>query len=319
MNTIKVTPDFDHPLEQHSLDYEEVFDVKQNAFKIALVTNMNMGTRWKRKTKEERTLEDAVRISAKTTEVLLALGMDLEKDDEEQREWFEQHPPKIFRTETNRIPPGTPAVEIFRLMHIGVRNEVYFNTNPKYNLKEGLYKEVIDNSGRAVKKPLLGMELTYNGKKIKPRWTKSSGNTLACDARLKINAPPPLPPQDIYTSAVGSRLSALLNEYDRQVVKDAVQLRTYITNKLLEISNCGTPKDELRALELLGKISDVGLFVEKSEVNITHTTAAALEHSIKDKINRILGRSGVSIEDAEFKQVTNPELIYKSHEPSRSE
>ena len=79
-----------------------------------------------------------------------------------------------------------------------------------------------------------------------------------------------------------------------------MQLRTYITNRLIEISNCGNSKDELRALELLGKISDVGLFVEKSEITVVATTSAAIEHSIKDKINRLLGQHNLEIEDAVF-------------------
>jgi len=35
-------------------------------------------------------------------------------------------------------------------------------------------------------------------------------------------------------------------------------------------SDCGDTKHELRALELLGKISDVGLFAEKTEINVNH-------------------------------------------------
>jgi len=83
-------------------------------------------------------------------------------------------------------------------------------------------------------------------------------------------------------------------------VKDVFQLRTYITNRLVEISGCGNTKDELRALELLGKISDVGLFVEKSEINITTTSPAQIEHAIKEKLNRLLGRENIQIEEAEL-------------------
>lgn len=98
------------------------------------------------------------------------------------------------------------------------------------------------------------------------------------------------------------KLTALINEYDRQVVKDVFQLRTYITNRLIEISGCGSTKEELKALELLGKISDVGLFVEKSEINITMTSPAQLEHAIKEKINRLLGRENIDIDEAEFEE-----------------
>lgn len=110
------------------------------------------------------------------------------------------------------------------------------------------------------------------------------------------------------------KLTALLNEYDRQVVKDVFQLRTYITNRLLEISNCGSTKDELRALELLGKISDVGLFVEKSEITVTATTPAQIEHAIKEKINRLLGRQNVQIEEAEYDETDIEEENYEEED-----
>ena len=80
-------------------------------------------------------------------------------------------------------------------------------------------------------------------------------------------------------------------------------MRTYVTNKLIEVSSCGDVNKELRALELLGKISDVGLFSEKTEIHVTHTTDQ-LEHAIKDKINRLMGQ----IHEAEFEEVDTPAL-----------
>ena len=37
-----------------------------------------------------------------------------------------------------------------------------------------------------------------------------------------------------------------------------------------------------------GKHSDIGLFTERSEITIHHTTSASLENSIKDRIKRLL-------------------------------
>jgi hypothetical protein len=112
---------------------------------------------------------------------------------------------------------------------------------------------------------------------------------------------------DIAASAVmspytASKLGALLTEYDKQVVADSVQLRNFVTNKLLEATDCGQTRYELRALELLGKIADVGLFAEKVEVTVTHT-AEALEHEFKDFIMRAKAADGM-IEDAEFEEIT---------------
>lgn len=95
-------------------------------------------------------------------------------------------------------------------------------------------------------------------------------------------------PDKVYTEGVAVKLAALLNEYDKQIIADSAQVRTYVTNKLLDISHCGDVKHELRALEMLGKISDVGLFSEKSEITINAKTTIELESAIKEKINRLL-------------------------------
>ena len=110
-----------------------------------------------------------------------------------------------------------------------------------------------------------------------------------------------IPASALMDSYTASKLGALLTEYDKQVVSDSVQMRNYITNRLLETSNCGETRFELRALELLGKISDVGLFSEKLEVTVTHT-ASTLEHEIKDSIKRLMGKVN-QVEDAEFEEI----------------
>lgn len=112
-----------------------------------------------------------------------------------------------------------------------------------------------------------------------------------------------------YNNVAVAQLKSTLDEFDKQVIKDSDQLRRYITNKLVLISNCGIQKDELKALELLGKISDIGLFAEKSEIKITHTTSAALEDTIKERIGRLLAQKQPEpeevedIEDIEYEEV----------------
>mgnify|MGYP003343927250 CR=1 FL=1 len=95
-------------------------------------------------------------------------------------------------------------------------------------------------------------------------------------------------PPALYQGGVALKLSALLSEYDHRVVLDAAQARTYITNRLIEISTCGDSKSELRALELLGKMSDIGAFTDKSEITITHRSASDLKQVIHEKISRLL-------------------------------
>ena len=109
-------------------------------------------------------------------------------------------------------------------------------------------------------------------------------------------------PAQVFNTYTAVKLGSILSEYDKQVVEDSAQLRTYVTNKLVEASDCGNITLELRALEMLGKISDVGLFSEKTEITINHTTDS-LEHAIKDKIARIIGMKESEIHDAEFNEL----------------
>lgn len=84
------------------------------------------------------------------------------------------------------------------------------------------------------------------------------------------------------------KLEALLSEYDYEVVEDARRLRTYVTNRLLEESTGTNAKDRLRALEMLGKISDVGLFTERSEVVITNRSEKDLESELRESLAALL-------------------------------
>lgn len=92
----------------------------------------------------------------------------------------------------------------------------------------------------------------------------------------------------ISTSASAVHLRSILSEYDEVVVKSAVQIRTYVTNKLIEESTNPDAKIRMRALELLGKVGDVGLFIERTEVTVKHKTTLELETSIKDRISKLL-------------------------------
>ena len=102
-------------------------------------------------------------------------------------------------------------------------------------------------------------------------------------------------PPALYDGSVSIKLAALLNEYDKQVITDAVQVRTFITNRLLELSACGDAKSELRALELLGKMSDIGAFTEKSEITINYNSSDDLRKAIEDKIHRMLGGDVIDV------------------------
>lgn len=103
-------------------------------------------------------------------------------------------------------------------------------------------------------------------------------------------------PAELNTPEVAARVGALLKAYDQNVVADALQLRTVITNKLILLADCGDTKYELKALELLGKIQDVGLFSEKSEVTVVHKTTEDLEEAIRSRVRRLIHANSTDVE-----------------------
>lgn len=95
-------------------------------------------------------------------------------------------------------------------------------------------------------------------------------------------------PKTVSVSGQAKAASVLIKQFDFQAFSDQIQARNFITNKLITLADSGDPKVELKALELLGKHSDIGLFTERSEITIHHTTSSSLENSIKERIKRLM-------------------------------
>lgn len=108
------------------------------------------------------------------------------------------------------------------------------------------------------------------------------------------------------TAPVYLQTKHILDSYSLKVVENATQIRLLVTNKLLIESENEDPKIRLRALELLGKITDVGLFTEKSEVTINNRSSTELVMTLKDKIRKLMYPE--NIQDAETVEV-NGEVI----------
>ena len=100
------------------------------------------------------------------------------------------------------------------------------------------------------------------------------------------------------TPAVLRETNLILTEWGRSVVDSAVTVRHLVTNKLITETENPDPRVRLKALELLGKISDVGLFAEKSEVTITHQTTDDLKEKLRNKLKRLTSQREDPIEDA---------------------
>lgn len=143
--------------------------------------------------------------------------------------------------------------------------------------------EVAENTAKLMKKHAEPIDITKEDKKQ----AESLFKNFQSDVTSKTLTQP----------AVILALSGYVKEYSNAIVSDAAETRNLIHNRLLEISGCGDPKHELKALELLGKMSDVGAFTEKSEITVTHKSADVLQGLIKEKISRLIELEVQDVED----------------------
>lgn len=101
----------------------------------------------------------------------------------------------------------------------------------------------------------------------------------------------------IKTPAAVQHLVGMLTAYDWEFVEQARQLRGYTVAKLLE--ECENPNANIRlkALGLLGKVTEVGLFTEKIEVKKTDLTEAEIDAKLKEKLSKFMDVTDVDVTD----------------------
>ena len=115
--------------------------------------------------------------------------------------------------------------------------------------------------------------------------------TSAQATPAKIGAMPP---------AAVMMVAEMLDEFGHEIVQDAIKVRHYVMNKLVLETDNPDPRIRIRALEMLGKITDVGLFTQRSEVTVTHQTSDELRSKLKDKLTRLRDVTPLDIPDADL-------------------
>jgi hypothetical protein len=88
---------------------------------------------------------------------------------------------------------------------------------------------------------------------------------------------------------------AMLSAYDWEFVEQAKNLRGMAVAKILEETNHPDARIRLKALDMLGRITEVALFTERIEVKKTDMSDHEIDAKIKEKLNRFMGV--VDVED----------------------
>lgn len=114
------------------------------------------------------------------------------------------------------------------------------------------------------------------------------------------------------SSAAAIILKGMLDEYDVEVVRNAAQVRNYVKMRLMMLTGSDKESTQLKALELLGKMSDVGAFAERVDINVTHRTTEELQAELATKLSSYMD----GIIDVEAKSIEIPEEKYLNGAPA---
>ena len=114
-------------------------------------------------------------------------------------------------------------------------------------------------------------------------------------------------------------LGGYISHYDQQVIADKIQLRNIAINRLLEMSQDDDQKIAIKAVELIGKASD--LFTERSEITITHQTSDELKMALREKIRLLMEMNTIDATPKSTKlanSLNNDIVDVESHDSSNS-
>jgi len=104
---------------------------------------------------------------------------------------------------------------------------------------------------------------------------------------------------NIKAPAAVQHLVGMLTAYDWEFVNQAKELRGYAVAKILEDCENPNPNIRLKALGLLGKVTEVGLFTDKIEIKKTDMTEAEIDQRLKEKLAKFMNVSDVVATDIE--------------------
>jgi hypothetical protein len=80
----------------------------------------------------------------------------------------------------------------------------------------------------------------------------------------------------------------MLSQYDWDFVEQAKELRGYVVSRLLEETKHPDARIRLRSLELIGKVTEVAAFTERSEVIHKNEGASEIEERLRAKLKSLL-------------------------------
>ena len=99
-----------------------------------------------------------------------------------------------------------------------------------------------------------------------------------------------------------TELQTLLDQYDYQLPNSISKMRQYVLHKLFKVAEDGDANLSLKALEILGRVTEIGLFTTKIEIAVTDRPTAELESDLTTLLKNY------SQAKEEVREITDEEL-----------
>jgi hypothetical protein len=118
------------------------------------------------------------------------------------------------------------------------------------------------------------------------------------------------------------QVGEILKEFGQIVATQAAEIRHTVVNKLLLETENPDARVRVKALELLGRMTEVGLFTERKEITVTHQTSDELREKLREKLQTLKKNSqGVYetaelVEEEEKEKEVEDEEEYQEGDPS---
>jgi hypothetical protein len=151
--------------------------------------------------------------------------------------------------------------------------------NAQVNTTAWLEKLGVDDDDKALKEA--------NAKAAQKVFTALSTNTPVAETKHQLT--------QIKTPEAVRHLVAMLAAYDWEFVEQAKNLRGMAVAKILEETNHPDARVRLKALDMLGRITEVALFTERVEIKKADMSDSEIDKKIKEKLNKFMGV--VDVED----------------------
>jgi len=151
--------------------------------------------------------------------------------------------------------------------------------NAQVNTTAWLEKLGVDDDDKALKEA--------NAKAAQKVFTALSTNTPVAETKHQLT--------QIKTPEAVRHLVAMLSAYDWEFVEQAKNLRGMAVAKILEETNHPDARVRLKALDMLGRITEVALFTERVEIKKADMSDSEIDKKIKEKLNKFM--KVVDVED----------------------